>query len=227
MKNKQLFLFIFLFGLNPAVFSQVTSYQFNPDKINTALANQMDSLYQEDQKCRMELAKLMKKKASKESLDSIKAIIQEKDRLNLVFVTQLIDKQGWLTPQDIGFQGVQTLFLIIQHADLQTQKKYYPLILQAEKEGNMLSSNVALLEDRIAVREGRPQTYGSQGYYDSSKKKTFIYPLVDAQNLDQLRKSRGLGPMHEYKKDWDITDYESYLPYVQELLKKAKEENEN
>lgn len=226
MKNKLLFLLIFLSGLNLTVFSQVTSYQFDPDKVNTTLANKIDSLYQEDQKYRIELAKLMKKKASKESLDSIKAIIQEKDRSNLIFVMQLIDKQGWLTPQDIGFQGVQTLFLIIQHADLQTQKKYYPLILQAEKEGNMLSANVALLEDRIAVREGRPQTYGSQGYYDASKKKTFIYPLVDAKNLDQLRSSRGLGPMKDYKKDWNITDYQSYLPYAQQLLKKAKEENE-
>lgn len=227
MKNKQLFLFILLFGLNPAVFSQVTFYQFDPDKVNAALTKQMDSLYQEDQKCRIGLARLMKKEVPKESLDSMKRIIKEKDSSNLVFITKLIDNQGWLTPQDIGFQGVQTLFLIIQHADLQTQKKYYPLILKAEKEGNMLSSNVALLEDRIAVREGRPQTYGSQGYYDSSKKKTFIYPLVDAQNLDQLRKSRGLGPMHEYKKDWDIIDYESYLPYSQQLLRKAKEENDN
>lgn len=227
MKSKQLFILTLLLAFNLAVFSQVVFYKFDPDKVNVEMANRMDSLYKEDQKLRFELVKLIKEEVSKESLDSIKIIIREKDSSNLVFVTQLIDKQGWLTPQDIGFQGVQTMFLIIQHADLKTQKKYYPLILEAEKEGNILSSNVAILEDRIAVREGRPQTYGSQGYYDSLKRKTIIYPLVDAKRLDELRKSRGLDPMKNYQKDWDVADYESYLPYANELLKKSKEANLN
>ena len=81
------------------------------------------------------------------------------------------------------------------------------------------------MEDRIAVREGREQTYGSQGYYDSEKKKTFIYPLSDLENLDKLRKSRGLVPMKEYIKEWHQSDYISYLPYAKELLKKLKEAN--
>ena len=225
MRSKQLFIFTFLLGFHLTVFSQVTSYNFDPDKINAQLAHKMDSLYQEDQKCRLEFVKLRKEEASTESLDSIKRIMKEKDRSNLVFVTQLIDQYGWLSPQDIGFQGVQTLFLIIQHADLKTQKKYYPLILKAEREGNILSSNVAILEDRIAVREGRAQTYGSQGYYDSQKKKSFIYPLANLKKLDKLRKSRGLGLMKDYQKDWDVADYKAYLPYANELLKKSKEIN--
>ena len=220
MNSKQLFIITFLSGFNLTAFSQVTSYTFDPNKVNVELTSKMDSLYQEDQKCRVEFVKLVKEEAPRELLDSIKTIIKKKDSLNLVYITQLIDKHGWLTPQDIGVQGAQTLFLIIQHANLETQKKYYPLILKAEKEGNMLSSNVAILEDRIAVREGRPQTYGSQGYHDSQRNKTFIYPLADLNNLDELRKSRGLGPMKDYIKDWDVADYKSYLPYVNELLKK-------
>lgn len=226
MKSKQLFLLTLLLGFHSTMFSQVTSYYFDPDKVNVELANQMDSLYQEDQKYRLEAIKLMSEGASKESLDSIKTIISQKDSSNLAFVTQIIDKYGWLAPQDIGFQGALTLFLVIQHADLKTQKKYYPLILKAEKEGNILSCNVAILEDRIAIREGRPQTYGSQGYYDSKQKKAFIYPLVDVKRLDELRKSRGLEPMKDYKKDWDVADYESYLPHANELLRKLKEANQ-
>ena len=227
MKTKQLLILTFLLGLNAAVFSQVTSYNYDPDKVNVELANKMDSLYHEDQKDRLEVTKLINEGASKESLDSIRIIIKEKDSANLAFVERIIDKYGWLAPQDIGFQGALTLFLVIQHADLKTQKKYYPLILKAEKEGNILSCNVAILEDRIAVREGRPQTYGSQGYYDSPKKKAFIYPLVDVKRLDELRKSRGLEPMKDYEKNWDIADYESYLPYANELLRRLKEANQD
>lgn len=185
----------------------------------------MDSLYQEDQKYRFEWVKLEKEGASKETLDSIKYIVQSKDSSNLVFAEHLINEYGWLTPQDVGIQGSQALFLIIQHADLKTQKKYYPLIKQAEREGNILSSNVAILEDRIAIREGRNQTYGSQGYYDRQKQKTFIYPLQNLEDLDSLRKSMGLQPMKESFKDWSIDDYKSYLPYAKELLEKSKEAN--
>lgn len=185
----------------------------------------MDSLYREDQQYRMEMTRLEKEGAGKEQLDSIRSIIRKKDNSNLVFATALIDKYGWPGPQEAGFQGTQALFLIIQHADLTTQKKYYPIILQAEKEGKMLSSNVAILEDRIAVREGREQTYGSQIYYNAEQKKGYVYPLADVKNLDALRKSRGLQPMKEYKKDWDVDEYESNLSYAKELLAKSKELN--
>ncbi|SDC13090.1 DUF6624 domain-containing protein [Niabella drilacis] len=225
MNSKKLFILIFLTGFNLTVFSQITSYNFDPNKVNKELAHKMDSLYQEDQKYRSDWIRLRQEGASKEQLDSIKSIVRMKDSSNVIFATQLLDKYGWLGPQNVGLQGTQALFLIIQHANLETQKKYYPIILQAEKEGNILSSNVAIMEDRIAVREGREQTYGSQGYYDSEKKKTFIYPLLDFENLDKLRKSRGLEPMKEYIKDWDVSDYISYLPYAKELLKKLKEAN--
>lgn len=116
MKTKQLLILTFLLGLNAAVFSQVTSYNYDPDKVNVELANKMDSLYHEDQKDRLEVTKLINEGASKESLDSIRIIIKEKDSANLAFVERIIDKYGWLAPQDIGFQGAQTLFLVIQHA---------------------------------------------------------------------------------------------------------------
>ena len=205
--------------------AQVTSYNFDPNKVNKTLAAKMDSLYQEDQKYRLELSKLEKQGAPKKQLDSLRKIVSAKDSTNLILVRQLIDKHGWLGAQDIGFQGTQALFLVIQHADLKTQKKYYPLIRKAEKEGNILSSNVAILEDRIAVREGKNQPYGSQGIYDSVNKKNLVYPVKDLKNLDSLRKSRGLPPMKEYKKNWDVDEYLADLKYAETALKKLKQAN--
>lgn len=213
--------------LTSQISAQVTFYKINPEKINRDLADKMDSLYQEDQKYRLDWIRLEKNGANKKSLDSIKNIVKSKDQSNLNFIKPLIEKYGWLEPQIIGIQGSLALFLIIQHADLKTQKHYYPLIKQAEKEGNILSSNVAILEDRIAVRKGRLQTYGSQGYYDSKTKKNFVYPLKNFGKLDSLRNSMGLQPMKDYKKDWDIGDYLSYLPYAKKLLRKAKRSNKD
>lgn len=206
--------------LNRSVSAQVTAYNYDPNAIDKALATQLDSLYKEDQQYRIAVGKLKREGASKQSIDSLTTILKQVDSSNLVFVEQLIAKHGWITPGQAGFMGTQAVFLVIQHADLKAQKKYYPLIKQAEKDGNILSSNVAILEDRIAVREGKPQPYGSQGYYDAEKKKTYVYPLKNLKNLDSLRKSMGLQPMKEYIKDWSPEDYSSYLPHATELLKK-------
>lgn len=225
MKTSIVPILIFFAMYQVKAIAQVTSYTFDPNKVNKTLAAKMDSIYQEDQKYRLELAKLEKLGVPKKQLDSLRKIVSSKDSANLIFVTQLIDKHGWLGPQDVGFQGTQALFLVIQHADLKTQKKYYPLITQAEKEGNILSSNVAILEDRIAVREGRTQPYGSQGTYDAINKKNLVYPLRDLRNLDSLRKSRGLPPMKEYKKNWDVNEYLADLHYAKTALMKLKKAN--
>lgn len=225
MKRKKAFSLILMTGLCNSVLSQVTTYNFDPAKVNKELSAKMDSLYNEDQKYRLELTSMEKSGASKQKLDNARSIIKSKDHSNLILATKLIDKYGWLDAQKVGFQGTQALFLIIQHADLKTQKKYYPILLEAEKNGKIVSSNLAILEDRIAVREGREQTYGSQIYYDAEKKKGYVYPLADLKKLDELRKSRGLQPMNEYKKDWDVNEYESCLPYAKELLAKSKEAN--
>jgi len=203
----------------------VTCYTFDPGKVNKKLSSTLDSLYQEDQRYRMELSKLKKENAPKSVVDSLSAIIKTKDNSNLAFVEKWINKHGWLGPEEIGFMGVQAVFLVIQHADLKTQKKYYPMLKKAEREGNILSSNVALIEDRIAIREGRNQTYGSQFYVDPESKKNIVYPLENVEDVDRLRKSVGLQPMKEYVKDWSIESYTSNLPEAALLLKKSKSKN--
>jgi len=208
--------------LTKTLTAQVTSFSIDESKINRTLAAKLDSIYKEDQEDRQKWTQLDREGTPKRVVDSLKAIVRTKDSANLALVEQLIQQHGWLSPQDIGFQGSMALFLVIQHADLKTQKKYYPLIIKAEKEGNILSSSVAILEDRIAIREGRKQRYGSQGYYDKQQKRTLIYPLEDVKNLDSLRKSRGLQPMSQYIKNWSEADYQSYLPEAEEQLKRLK-----
>lgn len=201
-------------------YAQVTSYAIDPGKIDQKLSSRLDSLFQEDQKYRLQSARLKKEGASAKTLDSMTQIIKTKDASNLQFVEKLLARHGWLAPEKVGMEGTQAVFLVIQHADLDTQKKYYPLILQAEKDGQILSSNVAILEDRIAVREGRKQQYGSQAFYDADAKRTIVYPLENPEKIDELRKSRGLPPMKDYLKDWNLTDYKTDLPKAKQHLEK-------
>ncbi|MEZ5038583.1 MAG: DUF6624 domain-containing protein [Saprospiraceae bacterium] len=78
---------------------------------------------------------------------------------------------GWLGADVIGNQGNSTLFLVIQHADIETQEKYLPMMRDAVSKGNARASSLALLEDRVALRKGEKQIFSTQSF---SNKLTII-----------------------------------------------------
>jgi len=133
MRKKQPILLLLLTLSHFMAFGQVTSFTLDPEKINKQLASKLDSLFQEDQGSRLKLSTLQKEKASEKQIDSLRASMRSKDSTNLIFAQELIDRYGWLGPEEVGFQGAQALFLVIQHANLNIQKKYYPLVLEAKK----------------------------------------------------------------------------------------------
>jgi hypothetical protein len=199
--------------------AQVNSFELDSSKFKQELLPALDTIYKDDQSYRMELGKLVKLKAQPSQIDSVRNIIVKKDSINLLKVNEILKQYGWLGPQDVGVNGSQGIFLVIQHADLATQKRYLPLIRQAEKDGKTLSSNLAILEDRMAMREGRKQIYGSQGFKDKVTGKSYIYPVMDVDNLDQRRKAMGLPPMSTYVANWNLEEYKNNLPEIESIVK--------
>ncbi|MVN90831.1 hypothetical protein GO816_06810 [Mucilaginibacter sp. HME9299] len=100
------------------------------------------------------------------------------------------------------------MFLVIQHADIKTQEKYLPLMRAAVKEGKAHPANLALLEDRLAIRQGKKQIYGSQISIDKTGKAT-IDAIDDEPNVNKRRAAVGLQPLENYVKQWEI---EYHLP---------------
>jgi hypothetical protein len=82
---------------------------------------------------------------------------------------------------------------------------------EAVKQKKVWPQQLALLEDRIAVRNGKKQIYGSQLSGDGSG--TYqIDPLEDPRNVDKRRAAVGLGPLADYLKRWNIVwDAEEYI----------------
>ncbi|MFN5847855.1 MAG: DUF6624 domain-containing protein, partial [Chitinophagales bacterium] len=122
------------------------------------LADRLDSVYEDDQKSRNEIEDIAKKFGwdSKE-IQAQWQIINYKDALNLIKVRSILDKYGWLGSEVIGGKGNNALFLVIQHSDLAVQEKYLPMMREAVKKGNAMSSQLALLEDRVALGKGKRQ----------------------------------------------------------------------
>lgn len=64
--------------------------------------------------------------------------------------------------------------------------------------------DVALLEDRLALRQGKKQIYGSQVSLDNQSGKYYVENLQDPENVDKRRAAVGLPPLAEYLKQWGI-----------------------
>lgn len=132
-------------------------------------------------------------KARKESPAVLDSLRNNMRSIDIQKVNAIIEKHGW---------------------------HYLPMIRTAEKNGEILSSNLAILEDRICIRNGKKQIYGSQGFADKETGKNYIYPIIDLDNLDKRRKAMGLPLMEEDNKGWDLENYKKELPNLEKIMKR-------
>jgi len=169
------------------------------------VANDLEMLYDDDQRYRIIIDSVQRKHGWES--EEVKALFKKMakvDSTNLIKVTKILDTYGWLGPDKVGHKGNSCLFLVIQHADLVTQKKYYPLIREAALKGDAELSSLAMFEDRIAVRENRKQKYGTQIIRDESTGNWKVAPLEDPARVDEFRATVGLGSLTEYLLNWGI-----------------------
>lgn len=184
----------------------------------------LDTINREDQDLRRQVREV-EEKYGRDS-EEIKAHwkkIGEKDSINLIKIQKILDEKGWLSSDVIGRQGNNTLFLVIQHSDLQVQEKYLPMMREAVEKGNARASSLALLEDRVALGQGKKQIFGSQIGRNPESGEFYVLPLQDPDNVDKRRAEVGLDTLQEYVSLWNIIwDVEKYKKELPELEKKRK-----
>ena len=186
------------------------------------LQHELISIFNDDQIIRMEFIDAQKKYGYEgKVIDSLGQIMVLRDSLNLIKVEKILNERGWVGKNIVGQQANQTLFLVIQHADLKVQQRYLPLMREAVRTGNAEATSLAFLEDRIALREGRRQIYGTQIGFHPTTKKEYVLPLQHPENVDARRRDIGLGSLADYVKLWNIVwdakSYEKDLPALDEL----------
>ncbi len=169
------------------------------------LQKELLAIHEADQGIRREFIAVVDKSGRDDpAADSLGKIMAYRDSVNLLKVKAILDEKGWVGADKVGGQANQALFLVIQHADITTQQTYLPMMRDAVKKGNAPASNLALLEDRVALGEGRKQLYGSQIGTDEKTGSNYILPLDDPDNVDRRRADMGLGTLADYVKRWGI-----------------------
>src|SRR5256886_12976138 len=135
-----------------------------------ALKKQLGAIYESDQRPRI----------TGDSIQFVSLI----DSMNLIRVEAIVKKHGWPGKNLMGAEGNMTVFLVIQHANLMAQEKYFPLMKKSVEQNESRACDLALLEDRILMGRGKKQLYGSQITINQATGAQEIWPIEDEKNLN-------------------------------------------
>lgn len=178
---------------------------------NGQSSREIDSLlhnaYEKDQRIRKDFMNMLKK-VNSIGTSNVTAGLAD----SLVFLseqTKLVDKDNSELldrilknglPKNLSSQSYKTIWLIIDHSDLDQQKRYLPLMTEAATKGHISNKNLAVLTDRICMYEGKPQKYGTQSYTTTveGKQMTYIWPVEEPEKINDLRKGIGECSIEEY-----------------------------
>lgn len=133
---------------------------------------------------------------TKAEYEAFQLLATERDSLNLGRLEAIIKTHGWPSISKVGNKANQTAWLVIQHANLEKQLQYLPILRASVEEGESLPKHLALLMDRVLVRQGKRQLYGTQINTDLSPPQ--LHPIEDIQNVDRRREKVGLEPLKDY-----------------------------
>ncbi|HEV7782081.1 MAG TPA: DUF6624 domain-containing protein [Chitinophagaceae bacterium] len=188
-----------------------------PSFYDIPLREQLLTILKEDQAIRRQIGDTVKKYGfvPHPVTDSLIKYERYIDSLHLVSVINILKTHGYPSVRSVGTDVAFVVFLVIQHSDLGIQEQYHSLLKKAMEEGDLFPDNLALLEDRIALRQGRKQSYGSQIGTNLKTGEQYVQPLEDPDNVDLRRAALGLEPLSDYlriyKLSWDPVTYKRKL----------------
>jgi hypothetical protein len=120
------------------------------------------------------------------------------DVKNTLSMKQIIAEVGWPTVSKVGLTASQMAWLLVQHADHDREFQRTCLaLMKAHPAGEVDVQNIAYLEDRVRVGEGRQQLYGTQ-FHTNEQGDLEPFPIEDQEHVDVRRAEVGLSTLAEY-----------------------------
>lgn len=128
--------------------------------------------------------------------EAVKAV----DAGNVPWLESIITEHGWPRAELVGEDGAHAAWLLAQHAPLHLQQRWLPLLRQAVDMGEAAPVDLAYLDDRVRIREKRPQLHGTQWLVRDGHQR--LYPIEAPDQVNDRRAALGLPRLT----DQDIAD---------------------
>lgn len=163
---------------------------------NPTLRQELLERLMKDQAVRNQLSRT----TDRAELNRLTTEMRAVDADNRTWMIALVDQQGWPNRETVGTDGMNAAFILVQHADLELQQRLLPEVKHSYEAGELPPGAYALLLDRILVRSGKPQIYGSQAksvaeWLDGNP---VLHEIEDLANVDARRARMSLPPLADY-----------------------------
>ena len=106
-------------------------------------------------------------------------------------ISVILNKYGWIEQSKIGQKAASAFFYTIQHSDSALMARWFPEFKRLADIGEADQVACAMMEDRLLMRRGKKQVYGTQASVFRDDKKLAIWPIEDAKNVNERRKKVG------------------------------------
>jgi len=113
------------------------------------------------------------------------------DSVNQEKIKVILGKYGWIEQSKIGAKAASAFFYTIQHSDTTLMLKWFPEFKRLADIGEADKVDCAMMEDRLLMRKGKKQIYGTQATVFRADKQLAIWPIEDAKNVNERRKKIG------------------------------------
>jgi hypothetical protein len=150
------------------------------------------AMARDDQAARQQL---IEARNSPEAQDRVRQI----DERHLSVLKSIAAEAGFPNAAEIGKDGVNAFWLLVQHADADRafQAEMLRVITpRGTRSDDIDLSKFALLTDRVLVAQGKPQRFGTQVKLDNGKYRVGV--VEDEPQLDARRRDAGLMPINDY-----------------------------
>ncbi len=122
------------------------------------------------------------------------------DKNNTQRMKEIVAEIGWPTISKVGRDASDGAWCLVQHANHDTEiggtfQKDCLNLMKELPEREVKRRNVALLEDRVMLKEVGFQVYGTQ--FEQKDGKHIPRPIIDPEHVDERRKAMGLGTLEE------------------------------
>lgn len=117
------------------------------------------------------------------------------DTRNTERMKEIVAEIGWPTISKVGKGGAEHAWLLVQHADHDVAFQEHCLQLMKDSIDDVDPVDVAYLEDRVRVNQGKGQLYGTQ--FTQENNQHIPRTIEDEEHVDERRTALGMDPLAE------------------------------
>ncbi len=111
-------------------------------------------------------------------------------------IERIFERYGWPKRSVFGRETAHSFWLLVQHQPLELQEKMLPAMELAIQNGEASRSDYAYLFDRVSIRQGKPQRWGTQAKCVNGL--PVLDTVEDQARLDARRSELRLAPIKVY-----------------------------